>query len=193
MSSEVSINTKAIEKKIQSFINSSKGASLMSKNIDKNKGSLGGYMGHIYSISNAFIEILKDTASSYNMPSSVMRHFNSLKIGDIQKVPSIKKSELCIMVDIFFDDDLERESLLKPKGGRTGEGIDNIIALFDTGYTASRSVFGIWDGHGSKAIRSLTHRDGYGFIKQAIDTFNYEYGDSHDVTAFIPTTSDFYK
>lgn len=133
------------------------------------------------------ISMLKETASQYRLPESVIAHFASLDYS--QPVPYGKESGQ-YKCDITFADDLSRMSLLittgKRAGRRTGDGIDNIVSLFDTGYDADKRVYGVWDGHGDNVIASLTHRDGLHFMRDAVDSFNREYGAAYGVYAYIP-------
>lgn len=132
------------------------------------------------------IKILRDTAFAKNLPESVKEHFYSLYYN--QPIPYGKEGGQ-YKVDIQFGDDLSRMSLKitsgKRKGERTGEPIENIVSLFDTGYDASKQVFGSWDGHGDDTIGSLTHRDALNFMEEAIDAFNREYGGRLNVIAYI--------
>lgn len=81
-------------------------------------------------------------------------------------------------VDVFFQGDLARPSLAPTKY----DGIGNIAALLNSGYTASHRVYGVWESHaiGDERIASLVSRGGAHFIQGAVDSFmgNYatEYG-----------------
>lgn len=107
---------------------------------------------------------------------------------------------------VYFEDNLRRESLDDGINGYTGEGIDNIVALFNNGYHASDYVYGWWDGHQATAstlfrsgsdikanyawVRSQKDREGLHFIQQAVDDFNGNYGAEYHVTA---TAGDVYQ
>lgn len=132
------------------------------------------------------ISMLQESASQYRLPESVRAHFSSLAYS--QPVPcggGVNKYQC----DITFKDDLSRMSLLitsgKRAGQRTGDGIDNIVSLFDTGYNAKKRVYGVWEGHGNDVRASLMHRDGLNFMRDTIDSFNREYGDMYHVHAYI--------
>lgn len=126
---------------------------------------------------------LKEAASQHNLPNSVREHFNSLKATSPYEVGKQKYK-----IDIIFEDDLSRMSLLitsgKNSGQRTGDGISNIVALFNNGYDTSNKVFGLWESRGEK-ISSLTHRDGLHFMESTVESFNREWGNLYNVYAYI--------
>lgn len=114
-------------------------------------------------LAQELISTLKMTAASHNLPRSVMNHFNSLDymmqdLGD-------NKFECYI----YFNDDLSRESL--DSGEYQGDGINNIVALFNNGYVASDHVYGWWDGHkptGESIMHSMTGDESYAFVRSKI-------------------------
>lgn len=148
----------------------------------------------IVQISEELIRIMKETANAKQLPESVRKHFDSLVCS--QPVYFGKDNSKC-KVEVSFTDDLSRFSLMITKGEkagqRTGEGIKNIVSLFDTGYTANKAVYGTWDGHEDLGvIKSKTSREGQGFIKEAVDTFNRQYGGLYNVHASITASPEFY-
>lgn len=187
------INISSIMSRVGKFNESVRGKRIVKEKIDeyvKSGVSRTDGGGKVFSIkemgrvADDMIELLKRCAYQAQLPDSVMRHFYSLtrteptKIGDDYKV------------DIYFDDDMSRMSLLitsgRRKGQRTGDGIDNIVALFNNGYSASNRVYGVWDGHEDLgAIASLQKREGKHFINQAVQEFNIKYGGEYDVQAYI--------
>lgn len=78
---------------------------------------------------------------------------------------------------IWFDDDLKRESLVP----EIYEGVDNIAALLNSGYSAGNTVYGVWKGHGTDKIASLQERSGAHFIEQAIRDFMGNYASDYGV------------
>lgn len=50
---------------------------------------------------------------------------------------------------------------------RTGDGIDNIIAMFNNGVKADGAVFGNWDGHGHDGYWSERTRPTLKFVQEA--------------------------
>lgn len=143
------------------------------------------------------IRTLKDEASSStnNLPQSVLDHFNSLTYT--QPVPYGRESKQ-YSIDIYFQDNLSRMSLLitsgSKKGQRTGAGIKNIVSLYDTGYQASKQVYGEWNGHEDTGIiASRTELEGKYFIERAIDSFNRKYGASYNLVAKITASPEFYS
>lgn len=102
-------------------------------------------------------------------------------------------------IEIYFDRTAtRRESLFKDwqEDSRTGDGVDNIIALFSKGYNAKRYAYGIWGGHynnsdtglsslkygGSGRVKTHTNKNtgkpGLApddFLNEAINSFNMKY------------------
>lgn len=100
---------------------------------------------------------------------SVVQHFDSLQASAIQE-----EDGSCVIY-ISFMDDLSRMSLLNTDTGkRTGDGVDNIIALFEYGYYANGAVHGYWESRDSYTW-SRSMRDGLGFMRTTIQRFNMKY------------------
>ena len=141
------------------------------------------------------IATLRQIAQEHQLPASVQEHFNSLEYSQPRVVGN--QGEV-YQVDIWFSDDLSRMSLLIPTGKRagqrTGDGIQNIVSLFDTGYSASHSVFGTWDGHeDAGVIRSRSQLDGKHFMSQAVDSFNRAWSEIYGARAMIAADTEFYS
>lgn len=134
------------------------------------------------------IDVLRMEAKSYDLPASVLRHFDSLECSKIYEMPDGSS-----VIYIYFGDDLHRESLYSDGY----EGVRNIVALLNNGYHAQNYVYGDWDGHSptgeskfdgrsidtSAYIRSRKDREGLQFIQQAVQDFNGNYGADYNVTA----------
>jgi len=123
---------------------------------------------------------------SDGLPESVKAHFNSLKASSPKKLPKNGGYS----VGVYFDDDLSRPSLLiihgKNKGKRTGEGVFNIVALFDEGYSAHKRVFGVWERENDEVYTgSRINREGLSFMQKAVTEFNSDYGKQYNVYAQI--------
>lgn len=132
-----------------------------------------------------------DTAASYDLPPSVMHNINSLSCTAPYMV---KDGEY--RVDIFFTDDLSRESLYS----EMYDGVINVIALFNNGYLAQDYVYGWWDGHkqtGDNNIlranafddfayaRSKLYRPALQFMQAAINDFNDKLGNLYNAVAIL--------
>ena len=111
-------------------------------------------------LAKELISTIKLTASSYDLAESVMRHFDSLTYTVIDAGDGIYE---CY---IYFTDDLSRPSLETDEN--QGEGINNIVALFNNGYVAKAPKYGWWNGHsptGESVGRALTGTESYAYIK----------------------------
>lgn len=148
-------------------------------------------------LSEELIRTLKDEAASSinNLPQSVLDHFNSLTYTQPEPAGAEGKQ---YSIDIYFQDDLSRMSLLitsgNRKGQRTGGGIKNIVSLYDTGYQASKQVYGDWSGHEEAGvIASRTELEGRYFIERAIDSFNRRYSKEYNLDARVTASPEFYS
>lgn len=147
-------------------------------------------------LATELISILKTTAASYDLAASVMRHFDTLDyifqdLGD-------GKFE-CF---IYFNDDLSRDSL--ETDYNQGEGINNIIALFNNGYVASAPKYGWWNGHtptGESGYRSGLNstsayimgtqaRPSLRFMQTAIEDFYSKYAKQYAMTVVLDDDYD---
>lgn len=68
------------------------------------------------------------------------------------------------------------------------DGIEDIVHLFTTGYSASQYAYGVWDRHSSYAIRSKINREPSTFLKDAVQNYNRVHA-KEGITLLI---SDFY-
>lgn len=127
-----------------------------------------------------FIEVLRSEISSHaggsyasgGMGPSAIAALGELDHGEPYKVGDK------YYIDVYFDSELGRPSLAPQRY----DGIDNLAALLNNGYTTAHTVYGVWESHsiGDERIASLTSRGGAHFIQQAVRDFmgNYaaEYG-----------------
>lgn len=194
------INMSSIMKKVKDYSESEEGRKRMKQYIEdcRRDGRAQTATGDIIitedimiRAAEALIRVLQETATAKGLPDSIIKHFHSLYYN--QPVLYGKENNQ-YKVDIQFGDDLSRMSLKITSGSRkgehTGEGIDNIVSLFNTGYDAEKQVYGEWEGHidpytRENTIASLTHRDGLHFMEEAINSFNREYGELYHVFAYI--------
>lgn len=136
------------------------------------------------------IQTLRLTALSIDdeyLPDSVKKHFDSLQYV-------VTENDGVWEFSIYFSDDLSRDSLYTDYN--QGDGIDNIVALFNNGYVASSYKYGWWDNHkptgewslytsGYNAqdayIRSRQARPSLHFMQRAIHDFMSLYGCRYNI------------
>lgn len=193
------INVGSIMSKLEIYAGSSSGKNKMDKCIGdyikagKNKTAAGDELisaNQMVEAADKLIELIHKLA--YSLPKSVYTLLDTLENTE----PSLFGSEDdSWYVDIRFQDGsmLRRESLRKRKGSkeRTGDGIDNIVSLFDTGYEASRSVYGYWDS-AEKRVKSRRSRAGIHFMRDAVNEFNTIYGKQYHCVASIVADPMYY-
>lgn len=192
------INLSSIMQKVEAYGRSANGKLRMKERIEKyaaegiNKTAAGNKViteTDMWTAAAKLISVLKNTAQSHDLPASVMQHFDSLHCSEIKKMPDGSS-----VIYIYFGGDLHRDSLYS----EGYDGIDNIVALLNNGYHAKNYVYGWWEGHsptgdnsyrsggfdsGDAWIRSRKDRGGLGFIQQAVQDFNGNYGADYNVTA----------
>lgn len=129
-----------------------------------------------------FIEVLqneiRDLEASSGFAEGKLGHtavsaLEKLEHGSPRKIGKNK-----YQIEVWFSDDLYRESLAPDEY----DGIDNIAALLNKGYTANQPVYGVWMGHsGSFNIASLPQRSGAQFIQSAIRNYMANYATEYGV------------
>lgn len=183
MPSQIDMNS--IMEKVSAFSKSNRGKKLMSNTIARYKrdgvrktqaGSIIITEDYMHEVAQELIFDLQQMASQLRLegviPDSVARHFWSL---DVRSIKSNSESGKYI-VSIEFMDNLSRPSLMtySASGSRTGGGIDNIISLFNTGYSAKGAVYGFWESAGIDTW-SLPFRPRLGFMEDVLFRFNLKY------------------
>lgn len=196
-----SINMDSIMKKVVDYSKTPGGKAKMREVIQQYRADGVGKTGaggkiitekDMFAAASRLIDVLRSTAQSYDLPASVMRHFDSLECSKIKKMPDGSS-----VIYIYFEDDLHRESLYDDY---YDEGAYNIVALLNHGYHAKDHVYGSWEGHRptgearfdatrtidtSPWIKSKKDREGLYFIQRAIQDFNGNYGSEYNVTATV--------
>lgn len=134
-------------------------------------------------------EIVK-TAASYDLAPSVMHDISSIACSE-----PYQTNDGNFRIDLWFSADLSRESLYYD-----GEGVTNIIALFNNGYLASNRVYGYWDGHkytGSENVLRTMPGDNSAyvpsrivrlplrFMQSAVNNYNTTIGKRHGTIAIL--------
>lgn len=199
------ININSIMRKVKDYSESDAGKAKMAKVLRDRRVNGDGKLASgdyviteqdMQRLAEELIKTMREEASmaQYELPQSVLDHFDSLTYT--QPEPSGNGSQYSI--DIYFQDDLSRMSLLitsgERKGQRTGENIKNIVSLFDTGYKTSKRVYGTWDGHeDAGTIASRTELEGKYFIEKALDSFNRKYSDKYHLVARVTASPEFYS
>lgn len=131
-----------------------------------------------------FIEVLQNEIQSHAI-SSGGGGFSAGGLGataidaliKLEHGEPIKVGRNRYQIAVWFTDDLSRESLSPDKY----QGVDNIAALLNSGYSAGHQVYGIWKGHGDERRASLVERDGIHFIENAIRNYMANYAKEYGV------------
>lgn len=119
------------------------------------------------------LAMLRVAGAKEGLPDSVMEHIESFDYT----LPCVT-ADGSFVIQIYMTDDPKRESLYQKKY----DGVDNIVAVINNGYTASDVVYGKW--HGKKAV-SLDKRQGVFFMQKAIDSFNEKYGEKYNISVWL--------
>lgn len=199
------INMSSIMSKVRRYATSKDGKKRMSEVLEKYRkegrdktegGSEVLTQAKMTELAVELISILKTTAASYDLASSIMQHFDTLDyifqdLGDGR-----------FECYIYFNDDLSRDSLETDYNQR--EGINNIIALFNNGYVASAPKYGWWDGHTptgesgyrsglnstSAYVKGTQARPSLRFMQTAIEDFYSRYAKRYAMTVVLDDEYD---
>lgn len=181
-----SVNIDGIMSLVKSWAKTSSGKKTMEEAIEEMRKSgrektAGGSalmtVEKMHAVAEELINDLRDRAMMYEMeqliPHTITELFGSLRYSAVYEQ---NNGEYNYRIDVWFDAYLSRISLynIDPVTGirrYTGDGVDNIINLFDKGYDATHTVYGYWDNAG-KYTHSRMNRPRLGFMEEAIDFFN---------------------
>lgn len=178
------INMQSILKKAQAVMNTNAKQREVSQLVDKIM--LGSFTlstnktGGIHTPEEAadkFISVLRQEILSHAGTNAANGDFGATAIEALSELDFTSPRNIGgnqYQIEVYFNNDLRRESLAPSS---YPDGIQNIAALLNKGYSAGHVVRGMW--HGEDAI-SLKQRSGTHFIDNAIRDFmgNYavEYG-----------------
>lgn len=135
-----------------------------------------------------FIEVLQNEIRSLGagggyangkLGGTAVDALTHLEHGSVQKIGKNK-----YLIEVWFADDLHRDSLAPNEY----DGVENIAALLNNGYSAGNTVYGIW--HGNQTA-SLTQRDGAHFIESAVHNYMANYASEYGVINI--EVADIYK
>lgn len=126
----------------------------------------------IKAAANRFVEILKrciDDCSGINfangsLGNTAISALKNIEVGEVSK----SHGNNVYSIPINFVGSRSRKSLDPDK---YTQGIEDIVALLNNGYSADGSAFGVWQGHTDKPIHSFRDRKGAYFIENAIHQF----------------------
>lgn len=162
------VNMSSIEQKALQYLKSNSGKKNISETISRKLFSKGD--NPLSKASDEFIDILKNQITSSALTGTLTAEDGGLGRSAINALLEIsasapkpyKDKKYCI--DIFFDSDLTRPSLISNRY----EEVRNIAALLNNGYDAGKYVYGTWH---SQKIRSLKSREGAHFIDESVRLF----------------------
>lgn len=202
-----SINMKSIINKAKTYTSTEKFQKMIEQKADaymlsgNNSGNTPVSKGRVITIigihlaAEKFIEVLKNEIASTGV-SEGAGGFSNGKLGptavnSLSKLKHghpYKTGKNKYQVAIWFADNLHRDSIAPDRY----DGIDNIAALLNNGYTAGNAVYGIWRGHhNGQKIASLTERDGAHFIESAIRNYMTNFASKYGVVEI--EVDDVYK
>lgn len=200
------INIASIEKQVSDYAKSKEGRKKINDRIEELRHSGDGRTASgdrvttirdMQSVTRLMKEEVIHSAQAASLPDSVMDHIDVDPMGmsDPVKVHGNRYYTSLTFADgaryKLFRPSLEIVRGGDPMGRRTGDGIDNIVALFNNGYDAGKRVFGLWAGHEDLGvIGSRVSRKGLQFMQEAVRNFNRKYGAAYNVTA---TLDDVYE
>lgn len=191
------INMSSILAKAKNCMNSAQHQSKIEQKTDgiiMTGGVVSGGAGHSITIAGAsmaaakFIEVLQNEIRSLGagggyangkLGGTAVGALTQLEHGSVQKIGKNK-----YQIEVWFADDLHRDSLAPDEY----DGVKNIAALLNNGYSAGNTVYGTW--HGNQTA-SITQRDGARFIESAIHNYMANYASEYGVINI--EVADIYK
>lgn len=195
------INTSSILSKLQKWSKSDEGKKTMDHAIHDlevngvsttNAGSLIMTPQMKYLAARALIwqvnEIVDNYRAAGKIPDSIAALASTLGYGSIEYMEN--STYFGSKISLSFQDDVYRNSLWyedKETGEqlRTGDGIDNIVMLFNDGYGPIKQVWGRWETHNDILVGSKTFREHLGFLDEAVEIFNATDGLHYNCYAYI--------
>lgn len=199
----MNINMGSIMSKVSSYTKSAEGKSRMKEYIGqcRSQGRSETFAGstiiteeEMVNASRKMIQLIQEAGRAAELPESVMSHLQDLEVS-----PVTHRKDGSAVMYIYFSGDLYRESLEDGDNGYTGDGINNIVALFNNGAHASNFAYGWWNGHnptgaslaraggdlkpGYAWVRSRKDREALHFIQDAVASFNETWGTLYNATA----------
>lgn len=138
-----------------------------------------------------FIDVLKSEIQSHagsNYAGGELGKTAISALMNLQHGQPIEIGDNLYQIEVWFSGDLHRESLAPDE---FPEGIYNIAALLNNGYSAGHTVYGVWLGHSPWNIPSLPMRDGTHFVDSAIKTYMANYAREYGVVSV--TADEVYK
>lgn len=199
----MNINMNSIMSKVSNYTKSAEGRGRMKEYIGRcrSQGRSETFGGstiiteeEMINASGKMIQLIQEAGRAAGLPESVMNHLYNLEVSPVTH----RKDGSAIMY-IYFSGDLYRESLEDGENGYTGDGINNIVALFNNGVHASNFVYGWWNRHkptgaalarsagdlksGYAWVRSQKDREALHFIQNAVSNFNETWGTLYNATA----------
>lgn len=140
-----------------------------------------------------FIDVLQQEINSHALSDGLDYSKGGLGSAAIDSLTRLshdkphKVKDNRYQIQVCFDGDLSRESLAPDRY----DGIKNIVALLNSGYTAGHRVYGVWKGHGDAKRSSLISRGGANFIENAVNSFKGNYANDYGVIDIV--VNDIYK
>ena len=196
----MSINIDSIMGKVAKFAKSPKGQKMIQKVLAEHQksgqplanGTIVVGEKEMREASNALIEIIRR-----HLPESIAVTGASLTSSVPRKLPTGEYE--CVIsfgADAIRRESLETENTDRDPSGHTGEGVNNIVALFNNGYRAQGYAYGDWRGHGITYlfnspgesfswVRSRKEREALHFMQEAIAEFNNTYSSKYGATAIL--------
>lgn len=129
-----------------------------------------------------FIEVLqneiRELEASSGFSEGKLGHTAVAALEKLEHGSAHKIGKNKYQIEVWFSGNLHRDSLAPDEY----DGIDNIAALLNKGYTANQPVYGVWMGHsGSFNIASLPQRSGAQFIQNAVRNYMANYANEYGV------------
>lgn len=186
----MSINEKSIMDKVRKFSKTDKGKSIMNDKIrsymhdgvSRTNGNStiateSDMIHEAEKLKRSILDTVQSLVASGELPECIYQIVNEMNIEMPFERKSFIDGETQYEMGLWFDDDMiKRQSLMRVdnKDIRTGNGINNIVAMFNNGVDTDKTVFGIWENHLGEEIfvgKSKNKRPALRFMQDGIESY----------------------
>lgn len=186
----MSINEKSIMDKVRKFSKTDNGKSIMNKKIksymhdgvfrtngNSTIATESDMIHEAEKLKRSILDTVQSLVASGELPECIYQIVNEMNIEMPFERKSFIDGETQYEMGLWFDDDMiKRQSLMRVdnKDIRTGNGINNIVAMFNNGVDTDKTVFGIWENHLGQEIfvgKSKNKRPALRFMQDGIESY----------------------
>lgn len=172
------VDSSALSKKLEAYFKQDSVKQQISDKITKSNGtgSIASPAEVAESAAIAFITVISSKIREKSAAGFFSQDIATTMINSLAYSSAYETTKGTYGITVYFDMDVGRDSLY-PK--EYPSGLDDIVLLLDSGYSAGSPVYGKWKD--DKQIRSLQQRDGANFVDETFIEFFTNYSRQYGV------------